>query len=158
MCLSVCIVSWMKFSTFNRSMLFWVWPPEVEATGIFFGLGCSSLFPVCFDCSCESCSFWLCLNNLIWFLRSLISLSLLVDVCFYVEGTLVGNFPQRCCVWAGCSNSSFSLKVCFAGFSQMLSFSINDIGVFLNVICIRFLEVCLSYCRCLLFCWLGFIF
>ena len=47
--------------------------------------GCSSLFSVCLDCS------WFCCNNLIWFLRSSISLSLSVDVWFVVEETLVGD-------------------------------------------------------------------
>ena len=74
-------------------MLVWLWPPEAEATWIFFGLGCSSLFSVCLGCSWVSCSFWFCFNNLICFLRSSISLSLSVDVCFVVEGTLVGDFP-----------------------------------------------------------------
>ena len=31
------------------SMLVWVWPLEVEATWMFFGLGCSFLFSVYFD-------------------------------------------------------------------------------------------------------------
>ena len=74
-------------------MLVWLWPPEAEATWIFFGSECSSLFSVCLSCSWVSCSFWFCFNNLIWFLRSSISLSLSVDVCFAVEGTLVGDFP-----------------------------------------------------------------
>ena len=43
--------------------------------------------------------FLVCFNNLIWFLRSSICLSLLVDVCFVVEGTLAGDFPRWCCVW-----------------------------------------------------------
>ena len=55
-------------------------------------------------CSCVSRSFWFCFSNLIWFLRSSVSLSLSVDVCFVVEGTLVSDFPRRCCAWAGCSN------------------------------------------------------
>ena len=40
----------------------------------------------------------------------------------------------------------FFLDVCFACFSQMLNLWIDDVGVSLTVICIRFLEVCLSYC------------
>ena len=84
---------------------------------VFFGSACFSLFSVCVGCSFVSCSFWFCFNNLIWFLRSSISLSLSVDVCFVVEGTLVGYFMQWCCVWAGCSNLSFFKK--FGGSSWM---------------------------------------
>ena len=98
-------------------MLVWVWPPEAEATWMFFGSGCSSLFSECLACSCVSCSFWFYFNNWIWFLRSSISLSLSVDVYFVVEGKLVGDFPRWCCVWAGCSNSSFFKRV--GGFSWM---------------------------------------
>ena len=61
---------------------------------MFFGSGCSFLFSVCLGCSCVSPSLWFCFNNLIWFLRSSISLSLSVDFCFVVDVTLVGNFPR----------------------------------------------------------------
>ena len=122
---------------------------------MFYGSRCSFLFSVCLGCSCVSCSFWLCFNNLFWFLWS----------CFVVEGTLVGNFSLRCSVWAGCSNSSFSKRLVvllgcffFDCFSQMLNFWIDDLGVAFNGICIRFLEVCLSCCRRLFFYWCGFIF
>ena len=104
---SVLVISWTKFRTFNRSMLVWVWSPDAEATWMFFGSGCSFLFSVYLGSCCVSCSFWFCYNNLIWFLKPSISLSLSVDVCFVVEGNLVGNFQRRCCVWARCSNFSF---------------------------------------------------
>ena len=78
---------------------------------MLFGSGCSSLFSLCLGCSCVSLSFWFCFNNLIWFLRSSISLSLSVDVWFAVEGTLVGDFLWPCCAWAGCSNSNFFKRV-----------------------------------------------
>ena len=64
--------------------------------GCFFGSGCSSLFSVCLGYSCISLSFWFCFNSLIWFFRSSISSSLSFDVCFVVEGTLLGDFPRRC--------------------------------------------------------------
>ena len=148
-------------------MLVWVWPPEAEATWMLFGSGCSYLFSVFLGCSCVSLSFWFCFSNLIWFLISSISVSLSVDVCFVVAGTLLGDFPRRCCAWAGCSNSNFYKRVggsswivffFFACFSQMLDFWVDVVGSSLDSICIRFLEVCLSYCRCLFFYWLGFIF
>ena len=77
----------------------------------FFGSGCSSLNSVCLGCSCVSCSFWICFNNLIWSIRSSISLSLSVDVCFVVKENLVADFPRCCRVWAGCSNSSLFKRV-----------------------------------------------
>ena len=40
----------------------------------------------------------------------------------------------------------------------MLNFWIDDVGASLNGICIRFLEVCLSYRGCLFFYWLGLCF
>ena len=120
-------------------MLVWVWPPEAEATWMLFGSGCSSLFSLCLGCSCLSLSFWFCFNNLIWFLRSSISLSLSVDVCFVVEGTLVGYLPRRCWARAECSNSNFFKRVggsfwmfvllvflkyyCCANYSANLTFS-----------------------------------
>ena len=79
-------------------------------SGCFFGSWCSSLFSLCWACSCVSCVFWDFFNNLVWFLRSSICLCLSADVCFVVEGTIVGNFPRRCCVWAGFSNRSFFNK------------------------------------------------
>ena len=107
--------------------------------GCFFGSRCSSLFSVCLGCSCVSCSFWFYFSNIIWFLRFSICLSLSFSVCFVVEGTLVGDFPRRCCVWAGHSNSSLFKRICgsswmfvFACFSQMLNFWISDVGVSLN--------------------------
>ena len=94
---------------------------------VFFGSGCSSLFSMCLGWSCVSCCFWFYFSNLVWFLRSSISLSLSVDVCFVVEGRLVGDFPRKqCCVWAGCSNSNFFKRV--NGFSWMFV-----LPVFLNV-------------------------
>ena len=130
---------------------------------VFFCPKCSSLFLVCLGCCCLSCPFWFYFKNLTWFLRSSISLSLSIDVCFVVEGILLGDFPRRCSAWAGCSNSSFFKRVggsswTFACFSQMLNFWIDDVGYSLNGICIRFLEVCLSYCRCLFIYWLGFLY
>ena len=69
----------------------------------------------------------------------------LTDQCWFDYGLLRRRPP-------GC------LSVCFACISQMLDFWIDDVGVSLIGICIRFLEVCLNYCRCLLIYWLGFIF
>ena len=40
----------------------------------------------------------------------------------------------------------------------MLNFWIDDVGASLNGICIKFLEVCLSYRGCLFFYWLGLCF
>ena len=101
--------SWTKCNTFNKSMLVWAWPPEV-----FFG----SLFSVCLGCCLGvSCPLWFCFNNLIWFLRSSIYLSLLFDVSFvlevtlFIEGALVDNFLWQGYVWAGYSNSSFFQRV-----------------------------------------------
>ena len=96
--------------------------------------------------------------------RSSLSLSLSVDIWFLVDGTLVGDFPRRCCAWLGFSNSNFfktvggSSWMCFAHFSQLLNFWIDVVGVSLNGIWVRFFEVCLTYCRCLFFYWLEFIF
>ena len=67
-----------------------------------------------------TCRPWFCLNNLIWFLRSSISLSVLIDVCFVLKRNLVGDFPQQYCVRAGCNNSSF-FKI-IGGSSWMLLF------------------------------------
>ena len=61
--------------------------------------------------SCISCCLRFCFNKFIWFFISSISLSLLLDVCFVLEGTLAANFLRRYCVWDGCNNSSFLKRV-----------------------------------------------
>ena len=78
---------------------------------MFFGSGCSSLFSVYLGCSYVSCCLGFCFSNLVWFFRSSISLSSLVNISFVLEGTLVRAFSRRCCVWAVCNNSTFFKRV-----------------------------------------------
>ena len=114
--------------------------------------------------SCLSCCLRFCFNKFIWFFISSISLSLLLDVCFVLEGTLAANFLWRYCVWDGCNNSSFLkswwfvFNVYFTWFYQRMNFWIDNPGVSLNDVCIKFPEVCLSSCLCFVFYWLGFVF
>ena len=65
-------------------------------SGCFFWLGMFFLILSMFRLLLRITFFWFCFNNLTWFFRSSISLSLSFDVCFVVEGTLVGDFPRRC--------------------------------------------------------------
>ena len=81
---------------------------KADATGTFFVSGCPSSLSVCLGCSCVLYCLWSCFNNLTWFLGS--SFSLLVDVCFVLNGTLV-DFPRPCYVSPGCSNSSFIKRI-----------------------------------------------
>ena len=76
---------WFEYSLLKRRTL-----------GCYFGSGYFYLFSICLGCSCVSYCFWFCFNNLIWFLRSLISLSPLVDVWFVMKGILVGDFSRQC--------------------------------------------------------------
>ena len=68
----------------------------------------------------------------------------------YEPDVVIPDFSRQLVVFLGC--------FFFACFSKMLNFWIDYVGVSLYGICLRFLEVCLSYCRRLFFYWLGFIF
>ena len=70
---------------------------------------------------------WFSFSYLVWGLRSSISLSLLVDICFVFEEVLVGDFQRRYFIWAGCSNPAFSRElVILLGCLFCLVFSDNE--------------------------------
>ena len=86
---------------FEYGLLMWR-PSDFQLEMFFLILSVFSLL-------CVSCSF--CFVSKIYDSLDLHFLSLSFDVCFVLEGTFVGDFPRRCYVWIGCSNSSFFKRV-----------------------------------------------